>query len=55
MSALSLPHSSLRELDLSYNHPGPAIVRHLKALWEDPYYALLSLGLDPVGPEWMTL
>ncbi|XP_026142529.1 stonustoxin subunit beta-like [Carassius auratus] len=44
-SALSLNPSHLRELDLSYNHPGQSLVK----LLSDPYYRLDTLNLDHGG------
>ncbi|KAK7912337.1 hypothetical protein WMY93_012548 [Mugilogobius chulae] len=51
-SALSSTHSHLRELDLSYNHPG-ASAKTLTALREDPQRPLQSVRLDPSGERWM--
>ncbi|XP_072320757.1 NACHT, LRR and PYD domains-containing protein 3-like [Eucyclogobius newberryi] len=51
-SALSPTHSHLRELDLSYNHPGPSAER-LTALRDDPHCPLQSVRLDPSGKRWM--
>uniref|UniRef100_A0A671RD55 B30.2/SPRY domain-containing protein n=1 Tax=Sinocyclocheilus anshuiensis TaxID=1608454 RepID=A0A671RD55_9TELE len=45
-SALSSNPSHLRELDLSYNHPGPSGVQLLKHKLEDPNYKLQILNLD---------
>uniref|UniRef100_A0A673LRY8 B30.2/SPRY domain-containing protein n=1 Tax=Sinocyclocheilus rhinocerous TaxID=307959 RepID=A0A673LRY8_9TELE len=42
-SALSSNPSHLRELDLSYNHPGPSGVQLLKHKLEDPNYKLQIL------------
>ncbi|XP_016118025.1 stonustoxin subunit beta-like [Sinocyclocheilus grahami] len=39
----------LRELDLSYNHPGPSGVQLLKHKLEDPDYKLQILNLDHGG------
>ncbi|XP_026142472.1 NACHT, LRR and PYD domains-containing protein 3 [Carassius auratus] len=44
-SALSLNPSHLRELDLSYNHPGQSLVK----LLSDPNYRLDQLNLDHGG------
>ncbi|XP_033839026.1 NLR family CARD domain-containing protein 3-like [Periophthalmus magnuspinnatus] len=49
-SALSSTLSHLRELDLSYNHPGPS-ARLLTALCG--HCPLLSVRLDPSGERWM--
>ncbi|XP_055012860.1 NLR family CARD domain-containing protein 3-like [Boleophthalmus pectinirostris] len=51
-SALSSASSHLRELDLSYNHPGPS-AELLTALRDDPHCPLQSLRLDPAGEQWM--
>ncbi|XP_055077800.1 uncharacterized protein LOC117374333 [Periophthalmus magnuspinnatus] len=51
-SALSSASSHLRELDLSYNHPGPSR-ELLTALRDDPHCPLQSLRLDPAGEQWM--
>ncbi|KAL0202261.1 hypothetical protein M9458_000279, partial [Cirrhinus mrigala] len=42
-SALSSNPSHLRELDLSYNHPGQSGVQLLKHKLEDPNYKLQIL------------
>ncbi|KAF4118078.1 NLR family CARD domain-containing protein 3-like [Onychostoma macrolepis] len=48
-SALSSNPSHLRELDLSYNHPGPSGVQLLKHRLKDPNYKLQILSLDHGG------
>ncbi|XP_056310815.1 protein NLRC3-like [Danio aesculapii] len=48
-SALSSNPSHLRELDLSYNHPGQSGVQLLKHILEDPHYTLQKLNLDNGG------
>uniref|UniRef100_A0A8C2B3M0 Uncharacterized protein n=1 Tax=Cyprinus carpio TaxID=7962 RepID=A0A8C2B3M0_CYPCA len=48
-SALSSNPSHLRELDLSYNQPGPSGVQLLKQRYEDPNYKLHILNLDHGG------
>uniref|UniRef100_A0A8C6SQ52 Uncharacterized protein n=1 Tax=Neogobius melanostomus TaxID=47308 RepID=A0A8C6SQ52_9GOBI len=51
-SALSSAHSPMKELDLSYNHPG-ASAELLMAL-QAPLGPLQTLRLDPAGARWMT-
>ncbi|KAL1246647.1 hypothetical protein QQF64_034438, partial [Cirrhinus molitorella] len=48
-SALSSNPSHLRELDLSYNHPGQSGVQLLKHKLEDPNCKLQILNLDHGG------
>ncbi|XP_058233070.1 NACHT, LRR and PYD domains-containing protein 3-like [Hemibagrus wyckioides] len=48
-SALSSAHSQLRELDLSYNHPGESGVRQLSAVRENPHCNLEKLSVDHCG------
>ncbi|XP_076608825.1 NACHT, LRR and PYD domains-containing protein 12-like [Chaetodon auriga] len=48
-SALSSNPSHLRELDLSYNHPGDSGVKLLAARLEDPHWRLESLSVDHCG------
>ncbi|KAK2909487.1 hypothetical protein Q8A67_005324 [Cirrhinus molitorella] len=48
-SALSSNPSHLRELDLSYNHPGQSGVQLIKHKLEDPHYKLQILNLDHGG------
>ncbi|XP_071388316.1 NLR family CARD domain-containing protein 3-like isoform X2 [Centroberyx affinis] len=50
-SALSSNPSHLRELDLSYNHPGASGVRLLSAVLEDPKWRLGSLSVDHGGVQ----
>ncbi|XP_073805079.1 tripartite motif-containing protein 16-like [Danio rerio] len=45
-SALTSNPSHLRELDLSYNHPGDSGVKLLSEQLEDPNYTLDKLNLD---------
>ncbi|XP_048038192.1 NACHT, LRR and PYD domains-containing protein 12-like isoform X3 [Megalobrama amblycephala] len=53
-SALSSNPSHLRELDLSYNHPGQSGVRLLNHKLEDPNYKLQILNVDHGGEVMMT-
>ncbi|KAF4099073.1 hypothetical protein G5714_021103 [Onychostoma macrolepis] len=53
-SALSSNPSHLRELDLSYNHPGDSGVQLLKHKLEDPNYKLQILNVDHGGEIMMT-
>ncbi|XP_052463334.1 NACHT, LRR and PYD domains-containing protein 3 isoform X3 [Carassius gibelio] len=52
-SALSLNPSHLRELDLSYNHPGESGVKLLKHKLQDPNYKLQILNVDHGGEKRM--
>uniref|UniRef100_A0A3P8ZZR6 NACHT domain-containing protein n=1 Tax=Esox lucius TaxID=8010 RepID=A0A3P8ZZR6_ESOLU len=51
VSALKTNPSHLKELDLSYNHPGDSGVRLLSAGLEDPHWRLEKLNVDH-GGEW---
>ncbi|XP_056310956.1 tripartite motif-containing protein 16-like [Danio aesculapii] len=53
-SALTSNPSHLRELDLSYNHPGDSGVKLLSEQLEDPNYTLDKLNLDHVGDARIT-
>ncbi|XP_051808212.1 NLR family CARD domain-containing protein 3-like [Acanthochromis polyacanthus] len=53
-SALSFKTSNLRELDLSYNHPGDSGEKMLRAKVEDPHCRLDTLRVTPAGDPWLT-
>ncbi|XP_035986017.1 NLR family CARD domain-containing protein 3-like isoform X2 [Fundulus heteroclitus] len=52
-SALSSNPSHLRELDLSYNHPGDLGIKLLTDGVENPQWRLDTVRLDHVGAQWM--
>ncbi|KAM4714454.1 protein NLRC3-like [Anableps anableps] len=53
-SALTLNQSHLRELDLSYNHPGEAGTQTLSAGADDGDWKLETPKVEPSGVQWLT-
>uniref|UniRef100_A0AAX7V428 B30.2/SPRY domain-containing protein n=1 Tax=Astatotilapia calliptera TaxID=8154 RepID=A0AAX7V428_ASTCA len=53
-SALSFNSSHLRELDISYNHPGDSGIKLLSAGVKDEGWKLDTLRVEPAGVQWLT-
>ncbi|XP_024145001.2 NACHT, LRR and PYD domains-containing protein 12 [Oryzias melastigma] len=53
-SALKFNPSHLRELDLSYNHPGEGGMKPLLAQLENPHWRLNTVKAEPAGVQWLT-